>query len=406
MVHNFIHRLLLRRHFWRHATFSEIGELYASRMLRMVAFNLAASFMSIFLYQTGYSVMFIVFFWAGYFTLRAIMVLPAVKIAARIGAKHGIFVSNLLFIPSMVAFSMLPTYGMWVLPIVALFQASSTSLYALCHAIDFSKIKSVDHAGKELAYMNIIEKLATGLSPLVGGVLAYFIGPQIVIVLAAVVFALAALPLFKTGEPVPPGQKINLVGFPWRLATRNIGSQIGFGIDVFASGSLWSLFIAITVLGVSSTSNGVYAANGILLSVVLFAAIAASYVYGKLIDNKKGLDLLRFGVIADAIVHLTRPFITHPVSAGAVNIANEAATTGYGMAYTRGVYDAADFSGQRIVLIGFMEIASSIGAAIGAAVTGLLVMQFGDVDGMRGFFIFAGVAVLLILTSRFPLYQK
>ena len=56
MIQKFFHSLLVRRHFWRHASLSEVAELYVSRMLRMAALNIAGVFMSIYLYQLGYSI--------------------------------------------------------------------------------------------------------------------------------------------------------------------------------------------------------------------------------------------------------------------------------------------------------------------------------------------------------------
>ena len=136
MIQRFIHGLLLRRHFWRHATFSEIAELYASRLLRMLAINIAASFMSIYLYQQGYSVVFIVLFWAAFFLFKALMSIPSAAVAAWIGPKHAILLSNILFIPSMVAFALLPQYGAWLLIVVGVFQGFSSAMYAIAYNID------------------------------------------------------------------------------------------------------------------------------------------------------------------------------------------------------------------------------------------------------------------------------
>ena len=169
MIENLIHRLLLRRHFWRHATFSEVAELYASRMLRMMAINLSAAFISVFLYQNHYSIQFIAGYWAIYYFAKIFLAYPSAWYAARFGPKHGILLSNLLYIPSMVAFTFVPEWGVKAMIITGTLQGISTMLYGVCYSIDFSKVKSVNHAGKEIAFMNIFEKLAVGISPLLGG---------------------------------------------------------------------------------------------------------------------------------------------------------------------------------------------------------------------------------------------
>jgi MFS family permease len=405
MINHIIHRLLLRRHFWRQATFSEIAELYASRMLRMLAINMSAVFIAIFLYQIGYDILFIAGYWACYYLFKAIVALFAAKYAAVFGPKHGILLANLLYIPSMLIFTMVPEWGLPALVVAAAFQALSATVYDLCHLIDFSKVKSVDHAGKEIAYMNIVEKVATRLSPLIGGMLAFVAGPRATMVAAAVLFALASIPLFKTAEPIPARQRLVFRGFPWRLAWRGFIAESAIGFDAIASGSVWSLFIVIVILGVEG-GNAVYAQLGALLSVVLFVAFAASYAYGRLIDRKRGGDLLRVMVIINSLTHLARPFATTPAAAVGINASNEAATTGYAMAFMRGMFDTADISGHRVTYLGLMEIAVNIGGTLVGLGVLLFVSLFGEVEGLKLFFFAAAPITLLIMTPKFRLYQK
>lgn len=405
MIQQFIHRLLLGRHFWRYATFSEVAELYASRMLRMLAINMSASFVSVYLYQNGYPIHFIALYWVGFFLFKVLAALPAAKYAAAFGPKHGILLSNILYIPSMLIFAFVPEWGIPAIVIAGALQGLSATLYDLCYLIDFSKVKSVDHAGKEIAYMNIVEKFATGLSPLIGGLLAFFAGPQTTMLAAGLLFALAAFPLFKTGEPTPTRQKLVFRGFPWRTAWRSLIAETAIGFDGLASSSAWSLLVAVAILGIHG-DNQVYAQLGALLSVVLLAALAASYVYGTLIDKKKGGQLLRIAVAANSLVHLVRPFVSSaPVVAG-VNAANEAATTGYSMAFIRGMFDTADLSGHRITYLGCIEIALNFGAMLSGVAILLFILALGDIQGMKSFyFLVAGVS-LLIMTPKFHLYRK
>jgi MFS family permease len=404
MIQKAIHRLLKRRHFWRYATFTEIAELYASRILRILAFNMTAALSSIFLYQQGYTIWFIALFWAAFYALKVVLAIPAASVVAKFGPKHAILFSNILFIPALVALGLSSTYGLWPLIVMIGFQAVSSILYQIAYMVDFSKVKSLDHAGKEIAYMNIVEKVTGGLSPLIGGLLAFVLGPEIVLFITAALFAVAALPLFHSGEPIKLRQKLSFRGFPWQLIRRTFPAQIALGFDVFTSGTVWSLYTAITIIGIAS--DEIYAVNGILMSVVLFAALGASYAYGRLIDRRRGKDLLQLASIANALTHFARPLIGSPVGIAVLNIANEAATTGYGMAYTRGTFDNADLSGRRVIYIGINEAVANLGAAIGAALLALLVVFVSEARAMEYFFYIAAGVVLLIATARFPLYRK
>ena len=404
MIKQIIHRLLLRRHFWRYATFSEVAELYASRMLRMLAVNMSSALLSVFLYQNGYSIQFIAGYWTLYFGFKTLMSWPAAKFAARFGPKHGILVSNLLYIPAMMAFVFVPTWGLVAIVTTGVLQGASATLYDLCHWIDFSKVKSTEHAGKEIGYMNMIEKLATGLSPLIGGMIALFFGPQVTMWAAAGFFMVASVPLFKTGEPTRVGQSIVYRGFPWRSVWHSFVAQTGVGFDALTSGSVWSLYVAVAILGVHG--NEVYAKLGALLSVVLLSAMAASYVYGKLIDNRRGGDLLRLSAIANAGIHALRPFVSSPGTAAALNVVNEAATTGYSMAFTRGMFDTADTSGHRITYLFCMELIVNLGATLAGAVLLIIVTLMGDpLDAMRTLFFVAAGVTLLVAVPKFRLYR-
>ncbi len=404
MIRQLIHRLLLRRHFWRYATFSEVAELYTSRMLRMLAIHISAAFMAVFLYQNGYSILFIAGYWIFYFMVKAVVTFPAAKYAARFGPKHGILLSNLLYIPSLIIFTFMPDWGLPAIITTAILQASSVTLYGLCHMVDFSKVKSVEHAGKEIAFMTIFEKTATGLSPLVGGVLAFIAGPRATLWAAAILLACSAVPLLRTAEPTKTGQKLVFRGFPWRLAWRSYVAEIGIGFDILASGGVWMLMVAIFLLG--ADSNEVYAQMGVLLSVVLLAALVASYVYGKIIDRRRGGELLRAAVVVNSLVHLSRPFISSPVVVAGVNMTNEAATTGYTMAFTRGMFDTADLSGYRITYLAGIELMLNIGAALASLLLIVFIQLWGTYNGMHYYFFAIAAVTLLIATPKFPLYRK
>ena len=374
-------------------------------MLRMAALYIASAFMSIYMYQNGYSVGFIALFWTAFYLYKACASLPIAGLIARIGPKHGILISNILYIPSMIGFVFLPQLGPWLLLPILILQGTSASMYAIGYTIDFSKVKSVEHAGKEIAYMNILEKLTTSLSPLIGGVLAFFFGPQFVLVVAALLFALAAVPLFNSGEQVQVGKKLQFVGFPWRLIRHHSLAQAAVGFDVFTSGTIWTLYVAVIVIGLSG-GNSIYVIKGVLMSVVLIATLISSYIYGKIIDKSQGGMLMKVSIIANSLTHLMRPFIASPITVAGANIANEVATTGYTMPYTRAVFDNADLSGHRATYIGMVDLLSNFGAFLAAGLFTILVFVAGSTFALTNFFFLAGVVVLLALTAHFPLYKR
>lgn len=398
--------LLGRGRFWRHAKMSEVSEVYVSRMLRIAALNMMSAFIVIYLYQNGFSVAKIAFFWALLYGFKAVLGLPFATIVSWIGPKHATLVSNILYIPAMLCFALLPEYGDWMLVPALILQAMSVVLYTISHTINFSKVKTMKSAGKEIAILNIIEKLTAGLTPMVGGFLALLWGPQAVIAISAILFLCAAAPLFKTGEQVQTHQVLKFRGFPWRMLLSQAAGQYAVGYDVFVSGVAWSLFVAIIVIGVNG--NEVYAVTGVLLSVIFVVALLVSYIFGQLVDRSRGKLLYQSGTIATILVHVIRPFASStPIVAG-INAAREAAHTAYILPYTRAVLDSADVSGARATYIGLVDVLLNLGAASAALILGFIAhtASAAGASEFRLFFWIAAGVMLLMLTARFPLYRK
>lgn len=406
MVKSFIYRFIARRHFWRHATFSEVAQLYASRLMRLFALRIISVFTSIYLYQEGYSLAFIAFFWAGFYVLKVIFATPVAMLIAKRGPKHGTLVSNII---STVAMVLLPfvtdtTTGFYVLVGWCALQAFSGALNDLSYLVDFSKVKSMRHAGKEIGFMNIFEKIATGLSPFIGGLVAFWLGPHAVMIISAALFMLSTVPLLLTAEPIKINMKLNFSKFPWRSTWRSCVSETAIGMDVFTTGNAWSLFLVVVVFAVSS--NKVYAEVGFVASAALLVTFVSSYVYGRLIDSSKGGELMRFGVITNSFVHLGRLFVSTPMGVVLLNVINEMSTTGYYMPFIRGMFDLADRSDKRVEYLYIIEMAVNFGAFVAAIILGTLFVYLSPVAALNSFFVVIAVFTLLIATPRFALYRR
>ncbi|MDQ5932638.1 MAG: hypothetical protein QG649_723 [Patescibacteria group bacterium] len=408
MIQAFFIRFLKRRHFWRYATFSEVAELYASRTMRLFALRMASVFTSIYLYQLGYSLAFIAFFWMGFYLLKVVFAWPSARIAAKRGPKHGTLISNIISAVSMVLLIYVgsPEYGLFALFAWCVMQAFSGCLNDLCYMVDFSKVKSVEHAGKEIGYMNIFERVSSGLSPVIGGFLAFLAGPHFVMAVSALLFLLSSVPLLQTGEPTKTNRRLNFVGFPWRTTWRSFVAEAAIGYDVFVTATAWSLFMTVGVFVATKDNNDIYAQVGAVTSVAMFASLLASYVYGKLIDRRRGRQLLIVSTILNTLVHAGRPFVTTPLGVVYTNVANELATTGMSMSFMRGLFDTADLSGRRIEYLFIIEMVVNLGAALSAAFLGGLMLVLTDIVSLQVFFAISSLVTLIIATPRFSLYRR
>lgn len=401
MLQKIIYRLFSGRHYWRRVSFDEVAELYASRFITVFAVNIVNMFAAVYLYKLGYSIVFIALLYAMLYAAKAPFSILVAKYAAYFGPKHGILVANILRIPSLIAFAFVPAageYAFWAVLTFGILQQMASTFYDLCYMIDFSKVKHSAHAGKEIGTMQIIEKIAKILSPLIGGAVAAIYGPQVTIILASVMFVVAAVPLFRTVEPTHTRSKLKLSGFPWQLSLPSMVSQSVSGYDFVASGLMWTLFVTLFVFG--GLGDSVYAALGGLASLGVLVSMLAAWTFGQMVDRHRGGVLLAAGTIANAVIHLFRPFVSTGAGVIGVNIANETATSAYAMPFTRVMFDVADSSGFRITYLMFIEMTVNMGASLACFALALSVSVLGVQEGMTAAFILAACYELIMLVSR------
>ncbi len=401
MIKKILHRLLERRYYWRTVGFSELAELYANRLLRIMAVNMFSGIVGIFMYQLGYPLWQIAGVFAIYFLVKALSSIPSAYFIARVGPKHATLVSNFLYIPSLLALTQLENLNGYALLVFCLVQPLAVTLYTVSYHVGFSKVKHSDHAGKEIGFMYIVEKLGAGVAPVVGGFIAYLFGPEMAMWAASILFLVSAAPLFFSPEPVMTHQHIIFRGFNWRATWRNLASMLSVGADQAMSGAMWSLYVAIAVFG--TTSDVVYAQVGALLGIAFIASLAFSRLYGVVIDRRRGGELLRASVVGDSVLHLLRVAVSTPAGVVMVNVANEAVTSGYTMPYLKGQYDMADnLPGYRIVYMSLMEMALGIGACLMMLILTVLTFCLNDVHGLQVGYVLAMVIVLPIMAHGFP----
>lgn len=405
MIQSFIHILLKRRHFWRYASFNEVSELYASRVMRSMALYMINMFVAIYLYQQGYSLIFITAFYAVSFLFRMGMAYFSARFVAKFGPKHGILVANLIYIPALIAFPLVSLYGIPVIIIFGILQSISMVLFDLSYTVDFSKVKHIEHAGKEIGYMQILERITASFSPLLGGLVAFLFFPEATMILSAVLFVFASAPLFSTKEPVKLNQKLQFKKFPWRRVWRTLRAEIAIGFDVVGSNFVWVLFLAVVVF--ESMSNDIYLTIGAFASVTIITSFFSAYAFGRIIDWRHGGELLKVASIANSLTHIFRAFVTTPAGVVAANVTNEVATTGYSMAYIRGIFDTADdVPGYRIVYLMLVSMMMNLGSLFAAlTLLGLLLVLPSVALAFQCFFVITAVVVLLAMTARFKLYR-
>jgi len=404
MINSFLSRVFQHRHFWRDATFSEIADLYASRTLRVAATHIGVGFTSVFLYKTGYNLVFIFGFWALIYLGKALLTPLAGLVVSRIGTARGTLISNVIYIPAMIALGFMAKLGMPSIITFAICMGISGAIYEICYYMEFSRVKNPEHAGKEIGYMNILEKITITTSPIIGGLIAFIFGLPVTMWIAGVLFVLSAIPLFKKTDKSDIRQRVNIKGFPWKIAFSSMMASSSLGFDIIATSITWGLFIVIFIF--PDANNDIYVILGVLSSLTILVTITTSVLYGKIIDNSKGGTLLKIGASSNSLVHLFRIFSLTPAGAVGVNVINEAATTAQNMAFLRGVFDITDISGHRVMYLVFINIMNNLGAVLACLVFIICEMVLGGILGFQAFFIVAAIMILGVNIAHFPIYRR
>ena len=402
MLYEFISRIFRPRHYWRTVSFDAISELYASQLMTVFALNIINLFAAVYLFQLGYSIVFISLVYAGSHLLGMLVALLAAKYAAYFGARQGTLAANIMRIPALVAFAMVPEWGVSAVIAFALLQSTASTFHNVCFWIEFSKYRHVEKAGREVSVMQIIEKIAKIASPIIGGAIAAIWGPNITVIVASFVFMIAAIPLFQTTEPEPLKSRLKFEGFPWRLASRSVTVNGIMGADNVASILTWSLFIAAFVF--NNTGNELYMVLGAVASIGVLASIAGTWFFGKIVDNNHDKELFVSGAIGNSLTHLFRPFAGSAAYVVGTNIVNETITTAYLTPHLRIVLDVADTSGHRTAYAMMLEVSRNIGSALFCLLMAGLVYLLGDMLGLQvAFACMAIIGALLIFLK--PLRQ-
>ena len=146
--------------------------------MRIIATNIGASVIVVYLLQQGYSVAFIAFYWAAYFLFKAITTLPVMKFIARVGIKRSTIISHWMYGFSMVLYGFSAQLGLGSIIVAGLIQSLSASIYQICFYIDISSAKDKQHVGNQLAFINILQKVASAISPVIGGLWPFCLARQ------------------------------------------------------------------------------------------------------------------------------------------------------------------------------------------------------------------------------------
>jgi len=344
-----VHTITHGKRFWYNAKMSELGELYISMTLKTFAFSMIGVFVPIYLYQLGFSLQTIALYYSMYFIFRAPFNYLAGELTAKYGPKH---VMSYAYVLTLVYLGMLMTiqYFNWSLWAIAFFASVSISFFFIGYHVDFSRIQVSKAVGSELSHVYLLQKVASAVGPLLGGLLAMTFGMHVVIGVSIVFILLAILPLMMTREPMLARERMSFKDLPIRKEFRNIVSFGAVGVGRQLTLSLWPLYIAVFIF-----SENIYGMVGFVTSISVVASILMAKMIGSLIDNHKGGALVQYSTLFLTVIYSLRATVSSLAGVVGLNIVSEFSETGVLLPLTKGMYARANTVKDRIAYVVLME---------------------------------------------------
>lgn len=355
MIRTLLQRLLARRHPWRHATLSEVTEVYLSHFLRTLAIGFSGIFIPVYLLGLGYSFSEVLLYYTLFFFYGIPLDFLAGWLVGRFGPKHIMRLAFLVQLASallLIHIEVLPL----VIPFLALVTSIGARFYFIALNTDFSKVKHGEKSGKEVGWMQVMEKAGGIGGPILGGALATYIAPVATFWAAGLAFFVATIILMLSPEPVRTRQK---VGYKKLFNRKNWRAYASFSFMVSENSIsmwLWPIFLTVVVF-----TTDVYLKLGFVTSLATVVAMLLAEPVGRLIDGKRGSLVITYATSLNSIVHLCRPFVGGLFGSVAVSSVNEPVTIAYRVAMLKGFYDSADdYPGQRIAYLALNEAIGDI----------------------------------------------
>lgn len=394
---NYIISVLKRHHHWREIGYDELSELYIGMMFRSFALSIIGVFIPLYLLELGYPVVSILTLFAWHYTFRIIIDYLTGRTVVTIGPKHTILVSYFFQILMLAMFLTLPQFK-WPFPFLGLVWGIANSLFWLAYHVDFSKIKHVEHGGKEVGIANIVMRAGYAVGPVVGGVLATIFGAQYTFLIAALVLFIGLIPLLSTAEPVKTHRRLDFGGINFRDLKMNIVVFTSMCIDDMANAFYWPLFLSLFVLG-----GLAYAELGAISTVSMLVSITAARLIGQMTDKHRGRALYQAGILSVAATYLGRPLATGVRYALGLSVVYEVVSVGYNLPFYKGLYDEADRYGEH--RIEFITILEMIGSVIRAVIAWTLVLLLAILDTYIAislmFVLAAATCSIAVVSERF-----
>lgn len=295
----------------------DVRELYQATGIGNFAMAIVSLFEPIFLYSIlHFTIPQVLLFMAVVYLVYIIAIPFGGKFASLYGYRHSIALS----VPFQVFYwgVLIASVGHAYLAFLAaaIYGISKAFYWPGFHSV-IARYAQTGQVGREFGAAYAITNLSQIGGPLLGGIIAQYLGLPLAFLAASVIYCFSIIPLLMAKETFTP----KFYSFKdtlelYKNLPKRFVSYLGFGEELLML-NVWPIFIYIVVKDYKDT--GLLAATA-----SLFAAIFALYL-GRLSDRHTKHKLVKIGSIFNAIFWLGRFFAVNFLSAFALDTASKTA---------------------------------------------------------------------------------
>lgn len=302
----------------------KLAKLYIGSLIRTVGRSLIRLFLPIYLLDLGFTLpQIIVYYYMVKSIVWALATIPSEWISRRWSPEHSIVVGTFFSIANYLFLSSTKSSEISYLLTLGVMSGTSGGLYWLGYHLDFSANSSKDSRGQSLALMRTTTILANAIGPLIGGVVAQWLGFQYMTTMSMFLLALSLVPMLpqvltksraerseskvaQVSAPRNEDSTINIL-----LTTLDISWVKGedllvlftYGMEQCLGFNAWSIYTSMNFFDQKFELIGMNA------SLSVFCSLIITLLFGKLIDKNRATALY-IGVVSNTSIWIARMFIT------------------------------------------------------------------------------------------------
>ncbi|MBI5733574.1 MAG: MFS transporter [Candidatus Kerfeldbacteria bacterium] len=284
----------------------QVRALYWSSILQNLALAMLILFEPIYLWQQGFGLRGIVWFFLGVYVAYFLLAPVGANFATQKGFERSMVVSTLFQVIYYTCLFLIVQSWWFVLP-AFIFYALQKAFYWPAYHADFARYADESEGGREVSGLSVALALVYVAGPVLAGFLLTIGSWSWLFIVGGIILLLSNWPLLKTPEVFVPRRFPYLAALA-RLFTGNLRrpllANLGFGEELIIM-ILWPVFMYVVVVS--------YATVGVVVAVSTFIMALVTLYIGKLTDVNNKKSVLRFATIIYVLSWLGRLIVASPL---------------------------------------------------------------------------------------------